>query len=133
LHAALGTSRKKKMDLSVNECWDCARPVTASLMVMLIGLMALAISALTRALIAQKYRGIVKLFYGITALWYVLGTYGMLTHQPFWYGEYLGSRLSGPNVELFPYGASEVLVVGWYSFSVVIALLLPIIIRKRGA
>ena len=121
------------MDLSINGCWDCARPVTESLLVICIGLIALTVSAITRSFIAKKYLGIVKLLYGVTALWYALATYAILTRPPFWYGYYLGQNLSEPNAELFPFGSSETLVIGWNSFSIALVLLIQQITRKRSA
>ena len=132
VHAALGTSRKKNMDLSIDGCWDCAPPISIPLAMICIGLIALCLTVITRQIIASKYRGVVKLLYGVTALWYALVTYGILSNPPFMYGYYWGQQYAEAPIALFPFGAKEILVVGWYSFSVALVLLMQRTIR-RGA
>jgi hypothetical protein len=121
------------MDMSIDGCWDCAPHITIPLVMISIGLLALFMTALTRQLIATKYKGIVKLLYGVTALWYALVAYGILSNPPFMYGYSLGQNFSEAPRMLFPFGAAETLVVGWYSFSVALVLLVKLTINRRGA
>ena len=107
---ALGTSKGTKMDLPVNECWDCAPSFKVCLFVIGIGLAALFLSAACAFLVPKKYRLIPMAAYAATALWYTVGTAGILNRGISWPGYVAGQNIYEPSsYGLFPFHADAIL------------------------